>query len=163
MPAEKNLIEILFHHNLWSNMHLFDACLELDLDQLKHADPGTYGSILETLQHIVDAEDYYYYLLTRVELPADASEITSIAALKALCHTTSTGLQKAAATIQPDTQIQRRRGEETEVMPANVILLQTLHHAHEHRTQVNTLLGQLGIEPPEISGWSYYADQKGTP
>ena len=38
---------------------------------------------------------------------------------------------------------------------AIIPFMQAIHHATEHRTQVHTILGQLGIEPPEISVWSY--------
>ena len=34
-----------------------------------------------------------------------------------------------------------------------VILAQLVHHGNEHRTQVTTILGSNGIEPPPVSAW----------
>ena len=39
------------------------------------------------------------------------------------------------------------------------LLLQAIHHGQEHRTQVESMLGQLGIEPPGLSGWRYFDEQ----
>ena len=34
-------------------------------------------------------------------------------------------------------------------------LVQQLHHSNEHRTQVCTALGILGIEPPKLDAFTY--------
>jgi uncharacterized damage-inducible protein DinB len=36
-----------------------------------------------------------------------------------------------------------------------VIVAQLVHHGNEHRTQVTTILGANGIEPPPVSAWGY--------
>ena len=36
-----------------------------------------------------------------------------------------------------------------------VILAQLVHHGNEHRTQITTILGANGIEPPPLSAWAY--------
>ena len=41
-------------------------------------------------------------------------------------------------------------------MPASLILLQAVNHGTEHRSQVATILTQLGVEPPEMDGWTYF-------
>jgi len=41
-------------------------------------------------------------------------------------------------------------------MPASLILLQAVNHGTEHRSQVSTILTQLGVEPPEMDGWTYF-------
>jgi uncharacterized damage-inducible protein DinB len=33
-----------------------------------------------------------------------------------------------------------------------------MNHAAEHRAQVIALLGQLGLRPPDMSGWAYGGD-----
>jgi uncharacterized damage-inducible protein DinB len=32
---------------------------------------------------------------------------------------------------------------------------QLVHHGNEHRTQITTILGANGIEPPPLSAWAY--------
>ena len=41
-------------------------------------------------------------------------------------------------------------------MPASLLLLQAVNHGTEHRSQIATVLTQLGIEPPEMDGWTYF-------
>ena len=43
-------------------------------------------------------------------------------------------------------------------MPASLILLQAVNHATEHRSQIATILTQLGIEPPAMDGWTFFFD-----
>jgi uncharacterized damage-inducible protein DinB len=57
---------------------------------------------------------------------------------------------KAKDTVQLD-----RRGTPRDV-PKTVILTQVINHATEHRAQVMVILTQLGIEPPDLSSWSYF-------
>ena len=41
-------------------------------------------------------------------------------------------------------------------MPVSLFLLQAVNHGTEHRSQVATILTHLGIEPPEMDGWTYF-------
>ena len=41
-------------------------------------------------------------------------------------------------------------------MPVSLFLLQAVNHGTEHRSQVATILTQLGVEPPEMDGWTYF-------
>lgn len=164
--SSNDLLQLFYQHHLWSNLRLFDACLTLNADQLNHSDSGTYGSILATLTHLVRAEERYLFFLTGGEFTASTTNAplsgvqSSISELKARCQISSTKLLEVANSIQSDKQVQVGKGKDAEFIPANIILLQAVHHAYEHRTQVSTLLGQLGIEPPALSGWRYYDDHK---
>jgi uncharacterized damage-inducible protein DinB len=157
---QENLILALFRHHLWSNLRLFDACLPLTGEQLNHADPGTYGSIRATLTHLLRSEEYYLFLLTGEKQPTPESDAqTPLAELKERVRQSSTRLMQTALNVQPDKLVQVGQGAEIELIPNKVFLLQAVHHAHEHRTQITTLLGQLGIEPPRLSGWAYFDDE----
>jgi uncharacterized damage-inducible protein DinB len=37
-------------------------------------------------------------------------------------------------------------------------LLQAVNHSTEHRSQIATILTQLGIEPPSMDGWTFFFD-----
>ena len=41
-------------------------------------------------------------------------------------------------------------------MPVPLFLLQAVNHGTEHRSQVATIMTQLGVEPPEMDGWTYF-------
>ena len=45
-------------------------------------------------------------------------------------------------------------------VPKTTILAQVINHATEHREQVKAILTQLGIEPPDLQGWSYFDELK---
>jgi uncharacterized damage-inducible protein DinB len=38
----------------------------------------------------------------------------------------------------------------------SLFLLQAVNHGTEHRSQVATVLTQLGVEPPGMDGWTYF-------
>ena len=54
----KSLIEDAFAHHVWATLRLIDACLALSDAQLATAVPGTYGSILQTMRHLVGADSF---------------------------------------------------------------------------------------------------------
>ena len=45
-----------FDHHVWATLQLIDACLALSDEQLATTVPGTYGSILDTMRHLVGAD-----------------------------------------------------------------------------------------------------------
>jgi uncharacterized damage-inducible protein DinB len=40
-------------------------------------------------------------------------------------------------------------------VPAGVVLVQALHHANEHRTQICTTLTAIGVESPQLGVWEF--------
>jgi hypothetical protein len=46
-----------FAHHVWATLRLLDVCQELGPEQLETAVPGTYGSILDTMRHLVAADE----------------------------------------------------------------------------------------------------------
>ena len=51
-----------FAHHVWATLRVIDACVPLTTDQLATAVPGTYGSILETVRHLVGADAAYLFV-----------------------------------------------------------------------------------------------------
>ena len=43
-------------------------------------------------------------------------------------------------------------------VPLVVLLTQAINHATEHRSQIMATLTQLGITPPDLDGWTYFAE-----
>jgi len=44
-------------------------------------------------------------------------------------------------------------------VPKTILLTQVINHATEHREQIKAILTELGIEPPDLQGWSYFEEQ----
>ena len=55
---ETTLIELIRYNN-WANAQILAACQVLPADQLAAAAPGAYGTIRDTLDHILRAEADY--------------------------------------------------------------------------------------------------------
>ncbi len=51
-----------FAHHVWATLRLLDVCQELGPEQLETAVPGTYGSILDTMRHLVAADSSYLFV-----------------------------------------------------------------------------------------------------
>lgn len=154
---DSSLVE-LFKHNLWSNLRLLDTCAELIPEQLEASTEGTYGRIQDTLVHLLAAEGRYVAQSTGVKPERPLSERNPFPGLDDLRqHAETSG--KALIQIAKNDPIHETltltyQGEEHQLR-AVVPLMQAIHHAHEHRTQICTTLSQSGIEPPDLSVWTY--------
>ena len=61
---------------------------------------------------------------------------------------------QADDTVKPD-------GEGTAYdVPTTIIPTQAINHATEHRAQIMAILTQLGIQPPELDGWTYFDERE---
>ena len=69
---------------------------------------------------------------------------------------TGTGLIEWAPRVQADDAIQVDWRGTPRSVPKTILLTQVINHATEHREQVKTILTGLGIEPPDLQGWSYF-------
>jgi uncharacterized damage-inducible protein DinB len=52
----RSLLADAFDHHVWATLTVLDACGSLTDEQLATTVPGTYGSILDTLRHLVGAD-----------------------------------------------------------------------------------------------------------
>src|SRR5512140_3235403 len=60
----RSLLDDSFEHHVWATLRLIDACLALTPEQLETPVPGTYGSILATMRHLVGADSWYLSAIT---------------------------------------------------------------------------------------------------
>lgn len=155
---QTDTLTTLFSHNLWANVRILEQCAELTNEQLDSTISGAFGSISDTLQHIVKSEQSYFHRISTgqpLPRPEDAPPLT-VAELLESARTTGTGLIEWAPKVQAD-DIVRIDWDGTPVdVPKTILLTQAINHATEHRAQIMAILTQLGIEPPELSGWEYF-------
>lgn len=148
----------LFSHNLWANLRLLECCANLTNEQLNSTVIGTFGSLHDTFQHIVTAEQSYFSRITtgqRYNRPDDAPPLT-IAEMLEISQRTGAGLIPWASKVQPDDVVQVDWDGEPRDIPKTILLTQAINHATEHRAQIMAILTQLGIEPPELDGWQFF-------
>src|SRR5690349_9651597 len=129
-----------FRHNTWATRQVLKVCQKLTESQLQETAPGTYGSIIATLWHIVRSEASYCRRLTGEEPTWDwrAKAMPGIAVLAD--HVDDLAARWERFLDQPfdaDRTFVIEWDDETDYdVPAGVVLVQALHHGNEHRTQV---------------------------
>ena len=134
-----------------------DVCATLDADQLATTVPGTFGTILDTLRHIVGADCSYLFVLSGGAVDPIDEESMDLAAVRAAFDRVAgawAGVLERA--VDPDEILVRHRDDGSEAhAPLGIRLAQVLHHGTDHRSQIATALTQLGITPPEMDVWDY--------
>jgi uncharacterized damage-inducible protein DinB len=152
-------------HHVWATLRLIEPCERLTPEQLDTTVPGTYGSIIDTMRHLVGADASYLDVTSggrTTRIDDDEEARMSLADMRSAMERHG---PIWAAVVQedrdPETVLVRRRpdGSETHA-PLGIRLAQAIHHGTDHRSQICTALTTLGIEPPSIDVWDF-ADQDG--
>jgi uncharacterized damage-inducible protein DinB len=152
-----NILSDAFGHHVWASIRLLDACADLDDEQLATNVPGTYGSIIDTLRHIVGGDVFYLDVLRGGEPEPFDKPASDIPTLRAVMEGHDAAWQaQIAGDLDPETDVVEYEdgGYETHA-PLGIRLAQALYHGSDHRSQVCTALTSLGVEPPGIEVWDY--------
>jgi uncharacterized damage-inducible protein DinB len=152
---------MLYQHNLWANLRLLDACAALPDALLDAESPGSFGSIRQTLTHVVGGEERYASLLTgeATENPIRrGAAFPGFADLRERSQRSGTRLIQLAEAAQMHHTIQVDNPQDgtVEEIPAMILLLQAINHATEHRTNITTIMAQHGHEEIGLDGWNYF-------
>jgi uncharacterized damage-inducible protein DinB len=152
-----SLLSDAFRHHIWATERVFEACAGLTPEELDAPVPGTYGSIIDTLRHIVQADSFYLAIFTdgRVEL-IDKEAKLSLEELRSRFGGYGAEYD-ALLDGRPDPEadvVERGDGGEFH-STMGLRLAQVVHHGSDHRSQVCTALTGLGITPPDIDLWAY--------
>jgi uncharacterized damage-inducible protein DinB len=156
-----SLMADAFGHHVWATRRVIDACHQLTPEQLGTVVPGTYGSILDTLRHLVGADAAYLWLLTGGRTQQIDEDAMSLAELgTAMERHGEAWMSLLAGDPDPDAVLTRHRDDGSAGhAPIGIRLAQAVHHGTDHRSQVCTALTSLGIQPPEIDVWDFGAEQ----
>ena len=157
MPS--SLLADAFGHHVWATLRVLDSCASLDSEQLATAVPGTYGTIIATLRHLVGGDVFYLDVLTGREPEPFDEAGSDIPMLRAVMEAQGPAWQRlVAGDIDATTDVieHESNGYETHA-PLGIRVAQALHHGTDHRSQVCTALTNLGIEPPAIDAWDFGA------
>ncbi len=154
-------LRTMFRHHAWATLKLIDHCAGLSPEQLQRTAPGTRGSVIDTLVHLVAADQRYLSQMDG-EHPVHRvheSEPATLVALRA-----AMGLQAARWQTLVDraphltVTIPARGGYPETPHAEDLLFLQAIHHGNDHRTHICTILGASGLEVPDLSGWAYWPD-----
>lgn len=147
----------LYRHKTWATLRLIEYCQGLADEHLDATIPGTFGTIRETLRHLVDGEEGYFRLLTGERLseplpdgPVPLDELAE--------RIRRLGPRWELLAEDPDVPGREVTTSDGWRVPGAVPMAQAIHHADDHRSHVLSILGARGLEVPEPNGldvWGY--------
>ncbi len=153
----RSVLADAFGHHVWATLRLIDTCLALSPEGLATSVPGTYGSILDTMRHLVGADASYLFALTGGRTPTIEEDQMGLPELRTAMEGNGPAWSSLlVGDLDPDVIVVRYRDDGSEShAPMGVRLAQALHHGTDHRSQVCTALTTLGVEPPAIDVWDF--------
>ncbi|HVF08472.1 MAG TPA: DinB family protein [Actinomycetota bacterium] len=147
-------------HHVWATLRLMDVCLALSPEELETSVPGTYGSILDTMRHLVGGDASYLFTMTGRTIDHVDEQALGLSELRAVMEGhRAAWMALVDQDIDPATVVVRRRDDGSEThAPMGIRLAQALHHGTDHRSQICTALTALGIQAPDIDVWDFAWD-----
>jgi uncharacterized damage-inducible protein DinB len=155
-----DLLSELFRYHAWATVQLIDYCLGQPPATLDELVIGTDRSMLHTLTHVVGTEQWYLELLTG-EPAANPIQRGEALALPDLRQRFLSHSGRWDALLERIGQLEislPATDWRPEVAQGQALLVvQAIQHGIDHRTQICTTLATLGLAPPIIDGWFYWA------
>jgi uncharacterized damage-inducible protein DinB len=151
-----SLLGDAFAHHIWATQRLIDECAALTPEQLAQPAAGTYGSIIDTLRHLVASDCWYlsFFAQGTASIAEDAE--TSLAELRVVVTENGAAwTQLLSGAVDADTEMVEDDDGLMVLSPVGVRLAQVIHHGTDHRSQICTALTSLGFEPPDVDVWAY--------
>lgn len=142
-----------FRYNTWATRELLTLSRELSQEQLDATAVGAYGSIIDTLRHIIWGDAWDCVRLTG-EQPSwdyraeDAPDLDELSRRVDELEDYWESFLETPVDAERTFLIPWHDGGARDV-PAGILLIGVLHHAIEHRSQICTILTAIGVEPPD--------------
>jgi uncharacterized damage-inducible protein DinB len=155
--VRRPLLADAFGHHVWATLTLLDVCSSLDAQQLATTVPGTYGSIIDTLRHLVGGDRGYLFVISRERVRLVDEEEMDVAALRRVMEENAElWPEVVSGDLDADADYVRPQDDGSlSHAPLGIRLAQVVHHGTDHRSQICTALTSLGIGPPLIDLWDY--------
>ena len=153
----ESILAELVRYNNWANQQVLEACRQLPQEQLAAAMPGSYGTIRDTLEHIIRGEAFYVWLLTgqRPQPPFQWEAKPSVDEMREYAIQVGNALVEAINQVRPTDMIYEEDQGKKFRYQAQAIFIQIINHGVEHRTNITTILSAGQHKPPEVDGWGY--------
>ena len=143
----------LARYNAWANEQVFDACTAVPPGQLSEEAKGTYGSVVETLKHLVEVEEIYLLMLRGGDPKSLGQDY--------LQHDDAWFAGRSRALGEEYRELLANQDEawldEQFVVPwfgfalsRRDGLIQVWTHSAQHRSQILSALGSHGVDVPDV-------------
>ena len=150
----------MFRFNRWANLCLLDACANLSDAQLDATMSGTFGSVRETLMHLLSSEEGYAWTLMGNPPTPRLRDLTAFPGFDELRRRAEMSGEKLIAFAEQERDLNEilHLDGGTYDAPVIVVVIQAVDHGIDHRSQIATLLTQQCLTPPELDAWAYNDD-----
>jgi uncharacterized damage-inducible protein DinB len=152
----------LFDYNLWANTRLFEAATQLSTEQYLQDCKSSHGGIHGTLTHIVGAQQLWVsrWRRTPEETLLQGKDVATLLDLIAIWERVSSDTAEFLASmtdqkVREEFTITNTQGKQF-VNTFQEMMLHLINHSSMHRGQVNAMIRQFGIRPPQIDLITYY-------
>jgi uncharacterized damage-inducible protein DinB len=158
----------LFRYHSWATLRLLDHCALLSEPDLNGTVPGTYGTVHNTLWHIVAADGRYIHRLQtgrrKPPLP-EGTPTPTLAELRSQFQEQMRVWEGLLDRVDELDVTMEPQPDEDPPWPAtphaeDLLIAQAVHHGNDHRTQICTYLGARNLPVPEIDVWAYWLETK---
>jgi uncharacterized damage-inducible protein DinB len=144
----------LVDYNNWANQGLLEFLATLPPETLDATAPGVYGTVRETLGHMLTSELNYHRNFAAAPLRERTKqpEHPDVPLLQQMARDSAAFMNGALNSLpNPERMMPLSDG----MRAATTIITQLVTHAAEHRAHVGTILGAHGIQLPEFDSWAY--------
>ena len=160
MTSGSEVLRAIFDHHVWATLTLLGSLEALDEEHLSATIGGTYGTMPQTMTHLVDADGRYLRRFDAPSLPSEPGH--GVSPLPELARRMREHATKWTATLDRleagtlDSQVRDHAEYPDTDHAEGMLLVQAIQHGEEHRQQVCSTLGALGLDVPDLSGWDYW-------
>ncbi|GAB5537811.1 MAG: DinB family protein [Rubricoccaceae bacterium] len=160
-------LSTLYDYSMWANARLFRAMADLSDEAFTRTVAGSYGSIRNTLVHVMSTEWGWTSRCGGPPRPAklNAEEFPTLESVASTWKTIEGHVQSFLSTLDDDALAREvsypGSGGETRTMPLGELMHHAILHAMHHRGQVALLLRELGVAPGNMDLLFYYAETQG--
>src|SRR4051794_14251988 len=110
----RSLLADAFDHHVWATVQVLDACDALTAEQLATTVPGTFGSLIDIVRHLVGSDRWYLSTVTGGRVANIEEGAMDIAALRSAMEPAANSWRGVLATDpDPDEDFVLRRDDGT--------------------------------------------------
>lgn len=160
-------LSTLYDYSTWANDRLFRAMTDLPEEAFTQDVAGSYGSIRNTLVHVMSTEWGWTSRCGGPPRPAklNAADFLTLDSVVCTWQTIEGHVRSFLSTLNDDALTREvsypGSGGATRTMPLGELMHHAILHAIHHRGQVALLLRELGIAPGNVDLLFYYAEKRG--
>jgi uncharacterized damage-inducible protein DinB len=162
-------LQTLYDYGYWADRKLFEVISRIPPEQFTQAVGGSYGSIRNTLVHIMSAEWGWLERCGGAKRgpKLNGADYPTVESVTETWNKIEKHVREFLATLKDDDVVRdaeylNDKGEKR-AMPLGELMQHAANHGTHHRGQVAMLLRMLGHTPGNIDILFYYAEKHGVP